>query len=100
MQDTADFDLSCSNMCYFEGSCLDNKDLFGYVEFFFDGASYWLNPEQYMVEGFHFDLPGYCVFGFLENEASNDTVILGDLFLRYFYTVYDYDAMQVGIGFN
>jgi len=86
-------------MCYFEGSCQEHESLFGYVEFELDDkTTFWLNSNQYMMHGESIGMEGYCLFGFREHEE--ESVTLGDVFLRQFYTVYDYQHQRMGVAFN
>jgi len=53
-------------------------------------GGYWFDipPYTYLVED-----DGYCIVGFLEN--SDDTWLVGDVFLRNYYSVFDDDTGEL-----
>lgn len=82
----------CTDMCYFPGSCAAMYTKLGYIEFSFGGSqTFWLNSYQYLIEGSLIGSPDNCFFGFMAN--SDNSYILGDVFLRYFYQIYDFDNL-------
>ena len=67
----------------------------------FSGISHTLKLSNLLLQG---DLLGegfknnYHVFGFLSSEENSNSIILGDVFLRNFYVVYDAAHPQIGIA--
>lgn len=54
-------------------------------------------PEDYMVEVLEDNGKIYCYFGIFGDERLN-MVILGDAFLRAYYSIYDFEKDRVGIA--
>jgi hypothetical protein len=57
-----------------------------------------INPSEYL-----FQSQGKCQFAIAENKLdrfNNKNFIFGQLFLRHFYTVYNYENEQIALGIN
>ena len=59
-----------------------------------------MKPAAYLLDAWDIDpkFAGYCIFGVIQTpDVVGDTqlFILGDVFLRHFYSVYDYRQAQV-----
>ena len=65
--------------------------------------SFKMSPETYLIDGEHVDddLKGYCLLGFQplpEILADINMILLGDVFIRSFYSVFDIDQQLVSLG--
>merc|ERR1712139_298424 len=66
-----------------------------------DGVTYSLSPNEYIIE-----MNGMCLFGFMGLGSDSDAGmfqsppmwILGDIFMRKYYTHFDYDNARIGIA--
>jgi hypothetical protein len=66
-----------------------------------DGVTYSLSPKEYIIE-----MNGMCLFGFMGLGSDSDAGmfqsppmwILGDIFMRKYYTHFDYDNARIGIA--
>lgn len=46
-------------------------------------------------------VPGYCVFGIQGGlDSSTNLFIIGDTFLRSFYSIYDFEQKRVGLALH
>lgn len=64
------------------------------VSFVIGGKLFTLTPTDYLIE-----LEGQCVPAFRERPFRNGhDWVLGEHFMRSFYTVFDYDDMRVGLS--
>ena len=57
-----------------------------------------VKPDSYL-----FQTPDFCQFGIAENKLdhfNNKNIILGQLFLKHFYTVFNYENEQISLGVN
>jgi hypothetical protein len=57
-----------------------------------------VKPDSYL-----FQTPDVCQFGIAENKLdhfNNKNIILGQLFLKHFYTVFNYENEQISLGVN
>lgn len=46
-------------------------------------------------------VPGYCVFGIQGGlDATLNIYILGDVFLRSYYSIYDFETKKVGLALH
>jgi hypothetical protein len=57
-----------------------------------------LTPKAYLHQG-----EGICQFAIAENPLdsfNNGNFLLGDLFLKHFYTILDFDQEMVSLGVN
>ena len=64
-----------------------------------------MKPKSYLLDAADLDerYAGSCIFGVIQTpDVVGDTqlFILGDVFLRHFYSVYDYENAQVRLAVN
>ncbi|KAJ2800371.1 aspartic proteinase precursor [Coemansia helicoidea] len=61
----------------------------------FGGVKYTLDAKDYVIE-----VPGQCISGFMgmDTPDSGEVWIIGDIFLRKFYTVYDLGNNRIGFA--
>lgn len=66
------------------------------VTFTIDGKAYTLTGKQYVL-----NVQGQCLSGFmginLPSQLAN-TWIMGDVFIRVYYTLFDYEGGRVGFA--
>lgn len=63
----------------------------------FGGQTYTLTPEQY-VDTISFMGQSQCVLGFAGMDFPKPMFILGDVFLRNYYSVFDVDNLRFGVA--
>jgi hypothetical protein len=59
-----------------------------------------LPPQQYLLDGMQFNMPGYCVFGIQGGIPDSAPIVLGNMFLKNYYMIYDLDNRKVGIALH
>ena len=71
------------------------------VCFVFDNANgiskYCLTPQEYIIE-FTENTQTQCILGITGGPAFGTDIVLGDTFMKKFYTHYDYDGKRVGFA--
>jgi hypothetical protein len=70
----------------------------GSVSFHIEDTIFELKPLAYLHQG-----DGICQFAIAENpldKHNNGNFLLGDLFLKHFYSIYDYDHELISLGVN
>lgn len=65
------------------------------VTFKLGGREFTLKNEEYATTKFLF---GYCISPFIGLDTPNNLWIIGDTFLRKFYSIYDLDNKRVGLA--
>ena len=78
----------------------DNGEIpsLGLLTFYFESNPISIQPSNYL---FLHTYSGqvYCVSGFMGLESvADDTIILGNLIMRQFYTVFDFGSRKIGIA--
>lgn len=100
------FDCSSDpNFCETKSAqCDDIEKKLQPVAFLISGAQssgdtvFEINPSEYLNQA-----EGKCQFAIAENKLdkfNNKNFILGQLFLRHFYTLYNYENEQIALGIN
>ncbi|ORZ20175.1 aspartic peptidase domain-containing protein, partial [Lobosporangium transversale] len=72
----------------------DHKDL-PTLRIQISGAMFDVPPSLYVLQQI---APGRCMSGFAGEEVDGTAWILGDVFLRSIYSIYDFDNNRVGFG--
>jgi hypothetical protein len=101
-------DLDCStdpNICQSLTSCDKLEPKLSPVGFLIEGGShsggqslFSINSSEYVYQA-----DGKCQFAIAENKLdkfNNKNFILGQLFLKHFYTVFNYENEQISLGVN
>lgn len=73
------------------------------LKFRFDDKYYYnIQPSEYLINGVDLDIPGICVFGVQGGlEASEyNFYIFGDVFLRSYYSIYDFENKRIGLAIH
>ncbi|KEG03244.1 plasmepsin IV, putative [Plasmodium vinckei vinckei] len=66
------------------------------LKFSSKGATYTIEPKHYLL-----DLDpdsGLCLLGIVDVDIDDKTFILGDVFFKKYYTIFDYDNERVGFA--
>jgi hypothetical protein len=67
----------------------------------FDDDFYFVIPwKAYLLPGEMFDMPGFCIFGVYGGVPDDQPYILGTVFLKEYYMIYDYDYLRVGLALH
>jgi len=83
--------------CQYVGKCTDIAEHLGNVAFNIDDTIFELTPYAYLHQG------EVCQFAIAENPLdsfNNNNFLFGGLFLKHFYTIYDYDNEFISLGIN
>ena len=93
----------CSDNCYTDQPCENIYSHFKPIQFLMGSKSFKMNPETYLMDGGELDddLKGNCIIGIQplpDVLASEPMILLGDVFIRHFYSVFDIDRQQVSLG--
>lgn len=67
------------------------------INFVFDDIKYPLSPEQYVIK-INQEGKIQCILGISEGPSFGTEVILGDTFMKYYYTHWDYSKSRIGIA--
>ncbi len=90
----------CSTeFCYFDGECKDTEDSnLQPLNIRFEGDQFFaVHPHEYLIKGKDFKLNNVCLVAIVSHDVD-DYVILGQTFLKGFYTTFDY--LNKGIIFS
>ncbi|XP_064467520.1 cathepsin D-like [Ornithodoros turicata] len=75
----------------------DEVDSLPEVEFKMAGQAFRLSAEDYVLEDFY-DGDQICVSGFQGSKSAGQKWILGDVFIRRYYTIFDRENDRVGFA--
>jgi len=73
--------------------CPSNFDAFPTIGLEIGGVEYELTPQQYIIK-----LGNQCVVGIQSGMIGNVQMIIGDTFMKYYYTQFDYAKNRLGIA--
>jgi len=92
-------DMYCEYLCIYQKPCDALRGRVEPVEFNFgSGETFLATPDKYLIEGETLGFPGTCTLAF---ESTGGTVYtMGDIFLRNYYQVYDYENLRMGLAEN
>jgi hypothetical protein len=69
------------------------------LKFRFDDDWYFvLSPQHYLIDGNNMGMNGFCVIGIQGGVDDESPYILGNVFLKNFYMIYDLDKKKVGMA--
>lgn len=94
-------DLDCKTdetFCQVHKSCVDIAKKLKPVGFQIGDTVFELEPMSYLHQG-----EGICQFAIAQNPLdshNNGNFIFGDLFLKHFYSIYDFDQELISLGVN
>lgn len=75
------------------GQCPKDFSIYPTIGIKLGEKTYELTPQQYWVQ-----LGGECVMGIQSGQVGNVEMIMGDTFMKHYYTHYDYDNGKLGIA--
>jgi Eukaryotic aspartyl protease len=67
---------------------------------FGDSWSYVIPPSQYLINGTQFGVPNQCVIGVQGGIEEGYPAVLGNIFLKNYYMMYDLENRKVGISLH
>ena len=94
-------DLDCKidpTFCQSRAQCTKLAHKLQSVSFNIDGTMFELKPLAYLHQG-----PEICQFAIAENPLdmkNNGNFLFGSLFLKHFYSIYDFDNELISLGVN
>ena len=94
-------EMQCTDetiFCEVKGSCDLTAKKLSSVGFLIGNTIFELSPRAYLHQG-----EGICQFAIAQNpldKHNNGAYIFGDLFLKHFYAVFDYDQEIISLGVN
>lgn len=95
-----DEEIYCQDgvMCFYYGKCAEFVPKLDHIKIQLgDNWIFSVAPEDYMIE----EVDGnktFCYFGIFGDEKIGDMIILGDAFLRAYYSIYDFENDRIGIA--
>ena len=98
--------LDCSmGVCITSTHCDKVMNMVKSITFQIGDTMLEMKPQSYLMDAADLDerFSGSCIFGVIQTpDIVGDTqlFILGDVFLRHFYSVYDYENSQVLLAVN
>ena len=90
--------MDCSGVCNSETSCAELEKRFSPVAFQFSGYIFEMNPSQYLQQ-----YDDACVILLHRNLLPPDIramYLAGSVFLKNFYSVYDFEQDTLSLGVN
>jgi len=93
-------------LCYAAYECEDLGKIVKSLSFVIGNKVFEIKPSGYLLVGLDFDesYDGICLFGVSalpdSLTSSSNMFLFGDVFLRNFYSVFDWDNQQVRLGIN
>ena len=81
--------LCSTEICYSKESCQSLATSLKDLIFSFDNKVFYNVPaSEYLIHGNDVDMPEFCVIG-IKGEKNSDKIVLGQIFLKSFYTIFD-----------
>jgi len=91
--------MQCQDIiCIIERDCEQAAKELEPVSLLMSGYRFELKPEAYLMSS----EPGWCYVGIEGSgiKGMDDFYLVGDTFLRHFYSVYNFDDNTIGLGVN
>lgn len=94
----------CEGICISLKSCDYTKKFLSNITFRIGETLYEISPETYLVPGEDLNqkYEGVCIFGImpLPKNIGLNMFLLGDVFIRNFYSVFDFENHKVKMALN
>lgn len=96
----ADLSSDVNGLMFVSGNCAGRIKDFHDLSFSFDGSSYFTVPPLYYLIDIHQQVKGdLCLVG-VQPLSDDGSYVLGEPFLRAWYTIYDFENNRVGVALS
>ena len=63
------------------------------ITFRLGGIDFEITSKEYLIGN-----QGQCLFGFMGVDIPDSLWIIGDIFIKKYYTIFDYQNKKIGLG--